>query len=143
MSDVIVIGGGLTGCATAYYLAADGVSVTLVERSELNTLASGSNAGSLHAQIPHDPFVNKGENWARTFSPTIGLLSRSIAMWRDLPELLGIDLEVSLKGGLLVAPNAEQMRDIEIDRGHQRLLDTNRRKTASAAAANAPPRKTG
>jgi sarcosine oxidase, subunit beta len=113
MSDVIVIGGGLAGCATAYYLAADGVSVTLVERSDLNTLASGSNAGSLHAQIPHDPFVNKGEDWARIFSPTVGLLSRSIVMWRDLPELLGTDLEVSLNGGLLVAPNAEQMRDIE------------------------------
>ncbi|PTE06906.1 NAD(P)/FAD-dependent oxidoreductase [Mesorhizobium helmanticense] len=113
MSDVIVIGGGLTGCATAYYLATDGVPVTLVERSDLNTLASGSNAGSLHAQIPHDPFINKGEDWARIFSPTIGLLARSIEMWRELPELLGADLEVSLKGGLLVAPNAEQMRDIE------------------------------
>ncbi|WP_413989603.1 NAD(P)/FAD-dependent oxidoreductase [Labrys okinawensis] len=113
MSDVIVIGGGLAGCATAYYLAMDGVSVTLVERSDLNTLASGSNAGSLHAQIPHDPFITKGEGWARVFSPTIGLLSRSIAMWRELPALLGMDLEVSLKGGLLVAPTETQLRDIE------------------------------
>ena len=86
MSDVIVIGGGLTGCATAYYLAADGVSVTLVERSDLNTLASGSNAGSLHAQIPHDPFVNKGEGWARDFladdRPAVAARSRCGASCR-------------------------------------------------------------
>ncbi|MDQ0390505.1 NAD(P)/FAD-dependent oxidoreductase [Labrys monachus] len=113
MSDVIVIGGGLAGCATAFYLAADGVAVTLLERSDLNTFASGSNAGSLHAQIPHDPFVTKGEAWARVFSPTIGLLSRSIAMWRELPAVLGTDLEIGLKGGLLVAPDERQMRDIE------------------------------
>jgi glycine/D-amino acid oxidase-like deaminating enzyme len=113
MSDVIVIGGGLAGCATAYYLAADGVSVTLLERADLNTLASGSNAGSLHAQIPHDPFVTKGEAWAKVFAPTVGLLRRSIDLWRDLPKMLGADLEVSLGGGLLVAPNDAQMRDIE------------------------------
>jgi len=113
MSDVIVIGGGLAGCATAYYLAADGVTVTLIERSDLNTLASGSNAGSLHAQIPHDPFVTKGEAWARVFAPTVGLLRRSIALWRELPQVLGADLEIGLGGGLLVAPNDEQMRDIE------------------------------
>jgi glycine/D-amino acid oxidase-like deaminating enzyme len=113
-ADVVVIGGGLAGCATAYYLAADGVDVLLVEKGDLNTFASGSNAGSLHAQIPHEPFVQNGERWAEVFAPTVALLARSIEMWRGLPELLGAtDLEVSLKGGLLVAPNEAQMRDIE------------------------------
>ncbi|TDV33611.1 glycine/D-amino acid oxidase-like deaminating enzyme [Paraburkholderia caballeronis] len=113
MNDVIVIGGGLAGCATAYYLAQDGVSVTVLERSELNTQASGSNAGSLHAQIPHDPFVNKGPAWAATFAPTIGLLRRSIDLWRGLSETLGEPLEVALKGGLLVATDDAQMAAIE------------------------------
>ncbi|KLU20745.1 hypothetical protein EOS_39750 [Caballeronia mineralivorans PML1(12)] len=112
MNDVIVIGGGLAGCATAYYLARDGVAVTVLERSELNTQASGSNAGSLHAQIPHDPFVNRGPQWARTFAPTIGLLRHSIDVWRDLPATLDADLEVSLRGGLLVATDASQMASI-------------------------------
>jgi len=130
MNDVIVIGGGLAGCATAYYLARDGVAVTVLERSELNTQASGSNAGSLHAQIPHDPFVNRGPQWARTFAPTIGLLRHSIDVWRDLPTTLDADLEVSLKGGLLVATDASQMASIaakvEVERSQGldvRLLD--------------------
>ncbi|UVL38334.1 FAD-binding oxidoreductase [Pseudomonas sp. B21-040] len=122
MADVIVIGGGLAGCATAYYLAKDGVDVLVLERTELNTQASGSNAGSLHAQIPHDPFVNKGPEWARRFAPSIELMARSIAMWHELPNELGVDLEVSTKGGLLVATTEQQMREIaakaELEREH-------------------------
>ena len=113
MADVIVIGGGLAGCATAYYLAKDGVDVMVLERSELNTQASGSNAGSLHAQIPHDPFINKGPEWARRFAPSIALMARSIAMWHELPKELGVDLEVSTKGGLLVGTTEQQLREIE------------------------------
>ncbi|WP_296180500.1 NAD(P)/FAD-dependent oxidoreductase [Pseudomonas sp. UBA1879] len=113
MADVIVIGGGLAGCATAYYLAKDGVDVLVLERSELNTQASGSNAGSLHAQIPHDPFVNKGSAWAERFAPSIALMARSIDLWHALPDELGVDLEVSTKGGLLVGTTDQQLREIE------------------------------
>ena len=111
--DVLVIGGGLAGCATAYYLAADGVDVTLLEAGDLNTKASGSNAGSLHAQIPYDPFVKNGQAWADVFAPTVGLLARSIEMWRALPALLGVDLEVSLRGGLLVAATEADLAVLE------------------------------
>ncbi len=111
-SDVLVIGGGLAGCATAYYLAREGVEVLLVERHDLNTQASGSNAGSIHAQIPHLPFVEEGDAWARTFAPTIGLLLASIRMWQELGAELGQDLEVSTPGGLLVAETDQQMRDV-------------------------------
>jgi len=120
IADVIVIGGGLAGCATAYYLAADGVGVTLLERFDLNTLASGSNAGSLHAQIPHDPFVRYGDGWAANYASTVGLLARSIEMWRGLGEELGADLEVKLRGGLLVARTTEDMRAIERKAAYER-----------------------
>ena len=106
---VIVIGGGLAGCATAYYLAADGVPVTLIESGDLNTLASGSNAGSLHAQIPHETFVLEGDAWARNFAPTLRLFSHSIEMWRGLREEIDADLEVAVTGGLLAASSEEQI----------------------------------
>lgn len=48
MSDVrsaIVIGGGLVGCASAYYLCRDGWEVTLLERQRIGSGASHGNCG--------------------------------------------------------------------------------------------------
>ena len=111
-SDVLVIGGGLAGTATAYYLAREGVEVTLVEQFDLNTQASGSNAGSLHVQIPHPEFLTKGEAWARSYAPVLSLMLESIRLWHGLETELGCDLEVSTEGGLLVAETEAQMHDI-------------------------------
>ena len=119
-TDVLVVGGGIAGCATAYYLAKDGVEVALLERGDFHSLASGSNAGSLHAQIPHEPFLQKGESWAELFAPTVGLLQRSVEMWRSLPDELGMDLEVSVKGGLLVAASEGELGDIRRKAGIER-----------------------
>jgi sarcosine oxidase, subunit beta len=113
MADVAVIGGGLAGCATAYYLAADGVDVILLEQDDLNTRASGTNAGSLHLQIPHDTFVALGDAWARAFLPAVQLFAESVELWRGVEGLLGVDLDIAMPGGLLVAADEAQLRHIE------------------------------
>jgi glycine/D-amino acid oxidase-like deaminating enzyme len=113
LTDVIVIGGGLAGCATAYYLAADAVDVLLLEQGDLNSGASGNNAGSLHAQLQHEPYLEFGEPWARAYIPALRFFAASIALWQQLATTLDADLEVKLDGGLLVAADAEQMRRIE------------------------------
>jgi glycine/D-amino acid oxidase-like deaminating enzyme len=46
-ADVAVLGGGLTGVAAAYFLAARGCKVAIVERDVLASGASGRNAGFL------------------------------------------------------------------------------------------------
>lgn len=112
-ADVVVIGGGIAGCSTAYYLAADGVPVTLLEQFEPGALASGSNAGSLHAQIQPEPFLTRGEAWARAFAPALPLYAESIALWQQAGERVGADFEVSLNGGLVVAANGSEMRMLE------------------------------
>lgn len=113
MTDVIVVGGGLAGCSTAYYLAADGVDVLLLEQGDLNAGASGNNAGSLHAQLQHEPYLELGEPWAQSFIPALRFFAVSIALWQRAGMALGADLEVALDGGLLVAADAAQMRFIE------------------------------
>lgn len=121
LADVIVIGGGIAGCTTAFYLAADGVDVTLLEQYELNTLASGVNAGSLHAQIQIEPFVELGESWAREYSPALPFYAESIALWQEARSVLGADLEVAQGGGLLVAANEDEMRLIEAKMNLERV----------------------
>ena len=111
--DVIVIGGGIAGCTTAYYLAGDGADVLLLEQYEVNALASGANAGSLHAQIQPEPFVDFGESWAQRFLPAIPFYAESLSMWYDIEAILGVDLEVSRDGGLVVAANANDMKLLE------------------------------
>src|SRR5437762_11175436 len=49
MPDVVIIGGGVIGCATAFFLARAGADVTLLERGELAGEASGAAAGMLAA----------------------------------------------------------------------------------------------
>jgi sarcosine oxidase, subunit beta len=111
-TDVLVVGGGLTGAATAWFLAREGVDVVLIEQFDLNTQASGCNAGSIHAQIPHEPFVLNGEDWARTFAPTIPLMMASIRLWSDLQANIGPELGVAITGGLLVADSEPQMAQV-------------------------------
>jgi sarcosine oxidase subunit beta len=112
-TDVLIVGGGVTGCAAAYYLAKAGADVTLVERYDLNTQASGRNAGGLHGQIQHEPFLGLGEDWAREFGPTLTLMRDAIELWRGLPRELGADLEVDVCGGLVVAATDASLRDLE------------------------------
>jgi len=126
-TDILVIGGGIVGTLLAYFLASEGREVLLVEEYELGSLASGSNAGSLHAQIPHEPFILEGDGWARHFAPVIPLMVESIGLWQELARQFDVDLEISLTGGLLVAETETQMRDVmrksQLERAHGLHVD--------------------
>lgn len=111
--DVIVIGGGAAGCATTYNLAVNGANVALLEKFDLNTQASGRNAGSLHGQIQFEPFHELGMRWARDFLPGLSFLASSLEIWKTLSAKLDTDLEVAGKGGLMVAESASDMLALE------------------------------
>ena len=51
---VLIVGGGIVGCATAYYCAREGMDVTLLERKTIGYGASGRNPGWLwlHCRTP-------------------------------------------------------------------------------------------
>ena len=46
-AEILIIGGGMSGCSTALHLAQLGRDVTLLERGEIASQASGQNAGGL------------------------------------------------------------------------------------------------
>jgi sarcosine oxidase subunit beta len=88
-ADVIVIGGGIVGCATALHLARKGKSVILLERDQAGIRASGVNFGGVRQ---HGRALGE-----------IPLSFRSRAIWEDLENLIGIDGEFTVTGHLRLA----------------------------------------
>ena len=111
--DVAIVGGGASGTAAAYHLSGEGLSVVLLERYDMNTEASGRNAGSLHGQIQHEPFLEEGDDWAAAWLPALRFLADSLEIWDGLSDELGTDLQVGKKGGLLIADDVSQLPAIE------------------------------
>jgi sarcosine oxidase subunit beta len=117
--DVVVLGGGLVGCAAAYYLARTGARVLLVEQGDINREASGRNAGSLHFQLEYR-LIRYGEQQAAQFAQIIPLSLVAIRDWAGLEAELGADLEVEMHGGLIAA---ESPADVAMLEQRQALQD--------------------
>jgi glycine/D-amino acid oxidase-like deaminating enzyme len=107
-TDVAIIGGGLTGCATAYAFAAAGIKVALVEADRVGRGSSGSSAGWI-ADDSGASFV--------VVENTLGLRGarRAWQAWRraalDFGALLRrLDLGCNLepRGTLVIAATPEQ-----------------------------------
>lgn len=110
--DIAVIGGGLTGCASAYYLSKSGASVVVLERGQLNQGASGRNAGSLHFQLEHRLIHDLGLN-VRELEYHVGLARMAIEHWRGIDLELGARTELSMNGGLMVAETPAELALLE------------------------------
>jgi glycine oxidase len=105
MKDVIIVGGGVIGCAIALRLAREGLQVTLTERGRTGCEASRAAAGMLSPQAE-----------ASEPGPFLDLCLRSRAMYRDFADLLkdasGIDIEYRDEGTLCVAMAGEDPSQI-------------------------------
>jgi glycine/D-amino acid oxidase-like deaminating enzyme len=117
--DVLIVGGGVVGCAAAYHLAKGGSSVIVAERGELNRQASGRNAGSLHFQMEHR-LIRHGDSQAELFSQAIPLALLAIENWSRIEEELGCDLEVRLKGGIMVAETQDALQMLRLKHSLER-----------------------
>jgi sarcosine oxidase, subunit beta len=110
-TDVLVVGGGLAGTALAYYLAGEGVEVVLVERSELNREASGTNAGSFHFQIAIHQLTERDAAGSHDrLLADVRLLLEAARLWDALEEELGGPLGLHRTGGLMVAETEDELR---------------------------------
>ncbi len=110
--DVVVLGGGLVGCAAAHYLARTGARVLLVDQADLNREASGRNAGSLHFQLEYR-LIRYGEQQAAQFAQIIPLSLVAIRDWQGLEAELGATMEVEMHGGLIVAESPADVAMLE------------------------------
>ncbi len=86
---VIIIGGGISGTATAWELARHGVPVTLLERGELASMASGWTLAGVRQSGRHPA--------------ELPLAQAAVHRWEQLSEELGADVEYRQQGNLRLA----------------------------------------
>jgi glycine/D-amino acid oxidase-like deaminating enzyme len=115
-TDVCVVGGGFTGLWTALFVKrlAPQTDVVLVEQTVCGLGASGRNGGWVNGWEDALPALvaRFGHDGAR------GLLERSVEAVRDIERTVragGIDCDLALNGGLVVALSAAQMARLQQD----------------------------
>jgi len=110
--DVVVVGGGLIGCAAAHYLAGLGQRVIVVEAAQAGGGASGRNAGSLHFQLEFR-LLQFQQQLGEHIAHLVPLTRLAIEQWRGIEQELGEDLELVMHGGIMVAETPEQQATLE------------------------------
>jgi glycine/D-amino acid oxidase-like deaminating enzyme len=108
-TDVVIVGGGLTGCASAYAFAAAGIKVVVVDAGQIGRGSSGSSAG----WISDDPGVGFQE-----VEKALGLKAarqgwqawrRSALDFIALIRRLDLKCDFEPRGALQVAATPEQL----------------------------------
>lgn len=100
-SDVIIIGGGVIGCAAAYYLRKSGVSVTVLEKSpHIGNGGSGRNGGG----------VRQSGRDVRELPLAMYAVEH---MWPFLSEELGVNVEYHKEGNLRLGKTEKHLEILQ------------------------------
>jgi sarcosine oxidase subunit beta len=98
-ADVVIVGGGIAGCSTAFFLRRRGLSVILLERFLVGQQASGVNFGNVRRQ--------------GRYLRQLPLANRSREIWGRIPELTGSDVEFMPVGHVRFLWEEEQLDAVE------------------------------
>ena len=98
-SQVIIVGGGIVGCSTAYHLAKIGHEVLLLEKASL-TSGSTWHAAGLVGQLRSNANITQ-------------LLGHSISLYDQLEAETGLATGWKMNGGLRLACNNERWTEVK------------------------------
>ena len=98
-AEVVVIGGGISGCATAYNLAKRGAQVVLLEKAQIADEASGRTWGAVRRQ---------GRQ-----APEVPLAIESLKLWGQLSEEIQSETHFIRGGNLLLAATEKELAQFE------------------------------
>lgn len=107
-ADVVIIGGGIVGCTTAYNLAKRGTRVVVFEKEDIAQEASGRNRGNVRLQLRD-----------RLELP---IAREAIELWQRADEELGMATEYRTTGNLLVTYHDDIAAGFEAEAERHRTL---------------------
>ena len=107
-ADVVVIGGGIVGVSTAWFLAKQGINVVLCEKGHIAGEQSGRNWGWVRQQLRD--------------TREMPMIVESLRIWRGLEAEIGEDVGFSEQGVLVAASTDKEANKyaawIETSREH-------------------------
>jgi glycine/D-amino acid oxidase-like deaminating enzyme len=133
--DAVIIGGGLTGCATAYALAAAGVKTVLLEEHRIGQGASGSAAGWI-ADDPGVPFADVEKALGRRSARQAFHAWRRAALdFVSLLKRLDVKCDLQPRPAITVAVTPEQAARMKREQKERRDAGLDAQFLASRAIA--------
>jgi glycine/D-amino acid oxidase-like deaminating enzyme len=111
-ADVAIVGGGIAGIATAYFLARSGAKPIVLEARGVAEAASGRNAGFLLAGVAEN-FVAASQRYGAANALRIWRLTkRTQDLVRSLVAEHGIECELRWNGSDQIAADDEEWREV-------------------------------
>lgn len=112
-TEVCIIGAGLSGLTTAYYLTLEGKRVVVVEKGEIGEKTSGNTTGKITSQ--HGLFYNYlindyGDEYARKY---LEANEEAIKNIRNIINKEKIDCDFSERKAYVYTTNQDEVIDIE------------------------------
>ncbi len=95
MTDVVVVGAGISGAASAYELATSGLKVILIDRYGPAAMASGWTLAGVRQSGRHPA--------------ELPLARRAVSMWQSLAERLDAPTHYRKRGNLRLARTSEEL----------------------------------
>ncbi|UPW02006.1 FAD-binding oxidoreductase [Halorussus gelatinilyticus] len=123
--DVVAVGGGIVGLASAYSLAEAGANVTLVEKGSLGSGSTARSAGGIRTQFSTP--VN------------VELSLASLEVWDDFEAEFGVDIAHRRPGYLFLARSEETAERFRADVAMQNDLGVGSRYLSPAEARDRCP----
>lgn len=111
--DVCIIGGGITGLTTAYYLSKTDLKVALLERDEIGNKTTGNATGKITSQhgLFYDYLINsQGEEKARQYLEANEQAIQNIA---DIMKEENIDCDFEYKNAYVFTQRQDQVEKIK------------------------------
>ena len=107
--DVVVIGGGIVGLCTTWFLAEEGVAVICLDDGRSS--ASIANAGSLHVQL-QSRLMQLFPERLPDYEKSLSMYPRAVQFWLETAPRLDADIDLRVTGGLMVAETDAQVQQL-------------------------------
>ncbi len=110
-AKVVVIGGGIAGCSTAYHLAKNGWNTVLIERDVLTSGTTWHAAGMV-TQLGTTPQITK-------------IRKSSVKFYNELKEITGLDSSFRKTGTINIATTKSRMQEYYRQKSMSKIFNLN------------------